>query len=1039
MFGKKITVLVGGVFNGSSEGGETGLAGPDPEGPLDAGFNVNFLGNIMKLKFLVLGIVFTLFSFNGALAVRGQSVDLTFNASPGRAIDNNVNISLANAPGGKYYALMSGVVYRLNGDGSLDNTFNCYDCFWGIGSMVALPDGKVLVAGAYGGGPVIWRLNTDGSFDSTFSTNIGAGTVPFGSEGYDGVVAAAPDGKIYATISFGGLHLYSLVLYRLNPSGQRDTTFTPSSYGGWSLPWRLSRITPLPDGKLLVAGDNNFGNVFRLNADGTKDTSLEAPALTRPQTGGFPPPSPTVNGAVQLSDGKVVFAGLFDSANGLPRISIAKLDPAGTVDSSISNVPLTVPSEADVRAQSTGKLILSAAYNDGYGLRRLNADLSIDNTFTFVNTSTPLLSGDVFMDSADRLIVRDNNVYKRFTADGVADPTFTLGLHQAGEIKTMAALPDGKVIVSGDFSFMGDAARNKIARVNVDGSNDTSFDPGTGFDVAPFLVMMQPDSKIIALGAFNNYNGTGQAMLVRINTDGSRDAVYNPTIAGFISAAAVQKDGKLLLGGTNMTINGAARTGLVRLNMDGTTDASFNPAVVPTRINGIIAQNDNKIVFGGLFAGVNGANRSNLARLNADGTLDSSFNAGSITEVGKILRLTSGKYSVLSSGVRRLNVDGSGDTSFTVTSPSASNTFSWIEDSYGGIILGGNYDHGSFQGDLSRIKPNGGQDTGFFAYRPNQRVNTLVKQATGKIIAGGAFTNIEGKVRPGIARLNITTPAGAFYDFDGDGKADPSVTRPSDYVWHQLSTAGGYTYSATPFGQAGDKIAPGDYDGDGRTDIGIYRPSTGDWLYKSSVTGNFASQHNGDSGDTVMPSDTDGDGKTDMVVVTPGYVWKGINPATGQLIVFHQFGQAGDKPVIGDFDGDRKFDLAFYRPSTGTWYYNKSSSGASTQVGTVQWGLPTDIPVPADYDGDGITDVAVFRPSEGNWYALKSGGGYIMLHFGATGDKPIAADYDGDGQADIAVYRPSEGFWYELLSTGGYTGYPWGNSTDIPTPNALLQ
>ncbi|MCV4615239.1 VCBS repeat-containing protein, partial [Escherichia coli] len=76
-----------------------------------------------------------------------------------------------------------------------------------------------------------------------------------------------------------------------------------------------------------------------------------------------------------------------------------------------------------------------------------------------------------------------------------------------------------------------------------------------------------------------------------------------------------------------------------------------------------------------------------------------------------------------------------------------------------------------------------------------------------------------------------------------------------------------------------------------------------------------------------------------------------------------------DRPVQADYDGDGKADLAIFRPSTGQWWVEQTSSG----VGVTQFGLSGDIAAPADYDGDGKTDIAVFRPSTGVWYAILSG------------------------------------------------------------------
>ena len=91
----------------------------------------------------------------------------------------------------------------------------------------------------------------------------------------------------------------------------------------------------------------------------------------------------------------------------------------------------------------------------------------------------------------------------------------------------------------------------------------------------------------------------------------------------------------------------------------------------------------------------------------------------------------------------------------------------------------------------------------------------------------------------------------------------------------------------------------------------------------------------------------------------------------------------------GDFDGDGKTDITVYRPSTGIWYTQFSSSGAYQAV---RWGLSGDVPVAGKYDGDNKTDIALFRPSDGKWYILRStDGAFQQMQFGLNGDVPVSA------------------------------------------------
>jgi len=271
-------------------------------------------------------------------------------------------------------------------------------------------------------------------------------------------------------------------------------------------------------------------------------------------------------------------------------------------------------------------------------------------------------------------------------------------------------------------------------------------------------------------------------------------------------------------------------------------------------------------------------------------------------------------------------------------------------------------------------------------------------------------------------------------DFDGDGRTDIGIFRPSAGEWWINGSSTNQT-TAARFGISSDKVASGDFTGDGKSDIAFFRPSNGYWFIQRSEDSSFFSFPFGALGDIPVPADFDGDGKTDAAVFRPSTsTWFILQSGGGTGI--GQFGQTGDVPVTADYDGDGKSDIAIFRPLDGSWWYLRSSDN---QYRVYRFGVSTDKPVQGDYTGDGKADIAVFRPSTGYWFIQRSeDNSFYSVPFGTVGDAPAPGDYDGDGKFDTAVFRPSSNTWFINRSTAGSAIVTFGASGDSPIPNAFV-
>jgi uncharacterized delta-60 repeat protein len=362
---------------------------------------------------------------------------------------------------------------------------------------------------------------------------------------------------------------------------------------------------------------------------------------------------------------------------------------------------------------------------------------------------------------------------------GTVDLTFDPGSGANGVVYALAVQGDGKVLIGGDFTAYNGTARNRIARLNNNGTLDTTFNPGTGVNGTVWSLAVQSDGKILIGGAFTTFNDTARNGIARLNSNGTLDTTFNPGtgIGGgdflAVYAIAVQSDGKILIGGAFTTFNGTNRNGIARLNSNGTLDTTFNPGIGAddgSTVFAVTVQGDGKVLIGGFFSTYDGTARNKIARLNNNGTLDTTFNPGigvndgstvfAVTVQGDGKVLIGGDFTAYNGTARnriaRLNNNGTLDTTFNPGNGANRTVWALTVQGDGKIVIGGEFTayNGTNRNRIARLNNNGTLDTTFNPGDGADRtVWALTVQGDGKIVIGGDFTNVDFIARNKIARL----------------------------------------------------------------------------------------------------------------------------------------------------------------------------------------------------------------------------------------------------------------------------------------------
>jgi uncharacterized delta-60 repeat protein len=206
-----------------------------------------------------------------------------------------------------------------------------------------------------------------------------------------------------------------------------------------------------------------------------------------------------------------------------------------------------------------------------------------------------------------------------------------------GPVLALAVQPDGKVLVGGAFGRLGGGVRPGLGRVHADLTLDETWDAKLAPGDLVYRLALQPDGKVVVSGNFTNINGQDQAQLARLLPDGGLDTSFRPLVlpnvprsfgwVPAVEAILVQPDGRLLVGGWLTNVNGTPVTGLARLHLDGSLDGSFRWEFPRQdgHVTALALQPDGKILIGGSFFSPAYPRHNGIARLHPDGSMDASF------------------------------------------------------------------------------------------------------------------------------------------------------------------------------------------------------------------------------------------------------------------------------------------------------------------------------------------------------------------------------------------------------------------------------
>jgi hypothetical protein len=234
-----------------------------------------------------------------------------------------------------------------------------------------------------------------------------------------------------------------------------------------------------------------------------------------------------------------------------------------------------------------------------------------------------------------------NRVIK-MNADGTQDHTFKTNLGGPNQppygFMTLANTIDDKLIVGGYFTQYNGVSKKYITRLNADGTNDSTFTIGTGFNNFVEKVLIEDTGNILVCGLFTSFNGNTANSIVRLNSNGTFNTTFGTGFNNTVNDLVKTSDGAIYASGYHSTFNGATSKYVTRILPGGTADSAFSTGATsfaPTYSGigagtiGMLPAADNGVYcYGGYFTSYNGVSANKIVKLDRTGAIDPAFHYG---------------------------------------------------------------------------------------------------------------------------------------------------------------------------------------------------------------------------------------------------------------------------------------------------------------------------------------------------------------------------------------------------------------------------